>query len=65
MTVAEVRDFIEADSLGYLSLEGMFEACGLPAETSCAACWTGDYPTRINARAETMYAREHEAVPSD
>ncbi len=42
----------------------MLEACGLPAETSCAACWTGDYPTRINARAETMYAREHEPVPS-
>ncbi len=64
MTVEGVRDFIEADSLGYLSLEGMLEACGLPAETSCAACWTGDYPTRINARAETMYAREHEPVPS-
>jgi amidophosphoribosyltransferase len=64
-TVEEVCRFIGADSLGYLSLEGMLEACGLPAETSCAACWTGDYPTRINARAETMYAREREPVPSD
>jgi amidophosphoribosyltransferase len=57
--------FIEADSLGYLSLEGLHEASGLPAETSCVACWTGQYPTRINSAAETQYAREHEPVPSD
>jgi amidophosphoribosyltransferase len=65
MSVAEVCSFIEADSLGYLSLEGMHEASGLPAETSCVACWTGNYPTRINSSAETQYAREREPVPSD
>src|SRR5215212_395089 len=65
MSVEEVRRFIEADSLGYLSMEGMLEACGLPQETSCVACWTGRYPTRINTAAETQYAREHEPVPSD
>jgi amidophosphoribosyltransferase len=65
MSVPDVRRFIEADSLGYLSLEGMLEACGLPAEASCVACWTGRYPTRINSSAETQYAREREPVPSD
>jgi amidophosphoribosyltransferase len=65
MSVPEVCSFIEADSLGYLSLEGMLEASGLPAETSCVACWTGNYPTRINSSAETQYAREREPVPSD
>ena len=65
MSVEEVRDFIEADSLGYLSMEGMLEACGLPFETSCVACWSGRYPTRINTAAETQYAREREPVPSD
>jgi len=65
LTVEEVCRFIEADSLGYLSLDGMLEACGFPAETSCAACWTGNYPTRISRAAETQYAREHEPVPSD
>jgi amidophosphoribosyltransferase len=65
MSVDEVCRFIEADSLGYLSMEGMLEACGLPAETSCVACWTGDYPTRISASAETQWAREREPVPSD
>ena len=65
MSVEEIRRFIEADSLGYLSLEGMLEACGFPASSSCVACWTGRYPTRITREAETQYAREHEPVPSD
>jgi len=47
MSVAEVRDFIGADSLGYLSLEGMLDAIGIDPAASCAACWTGKYPTLI------------------
>ena len=46
-TVAEVADYIGADSLGYLSLEGMLEAIGLNPSTTCSACWTGKYPTLI------------------
>jgi amidophosphoribosyltransferase len=65
MSVEEIRRFIEADSLGYLSLEGMLEAAGFPASTSCVACWTGRYPTRITREAETQWAREREPVPSD
>ena len=65
MPIDEIRRFIEADSLGYLSLEGMQQATGIGAESSCVACWTGTYPTRITREAETMFAREHEAVPSD
>jgi amidophosphoribosyltransferase len=47
MTVDEVCRFIEADSLGYLSLEGMLGAIGFQANTSCVACWNGKYPTKI------------------
>lgn len=65
MSVEEIRRFIEADSLGYLSLEGMLEATSLPASDSCVACWTGRYPTRITREAESQWAREHEPVPSD
>ncbi|HEV2762819.1 MAG TPA: amidophosphoribosyltransferase [Pyrinomonadaceae bacterium] len=64
MTTEEIRRFIEADSLGYLSLEGMHEATGLRADSSCVACWTGRYPTRITHEAETQFAREREPVPS-
>jgi amidophosphoribosyltransferase len=47
MTVEEVRRYIDADSLGYLSLKGMLEAINIEAATSCNACWTGKYPTLI------------------
>ena len=52
MSVDEVCTYIGADSLGYLSLEGMLEAIGIDTSSSCAACWTGKYPTLIaNAQA--------------
>jgi len=47
MTNEEIREYIGADSLGYLSLDGMLEAIGLDRESACDACWTGNYPTLI------------------
>lgn len=47
MSVEEVCAKIGADSLGYLSLEGMLEAIGIEPSSSCNACWTGKYPTLI------------------
>lgn len=43
-TVEEMRKKIGADSLGFLSLDGMVEATGIPKENFCLACFTGDYP---------------------
>ena len=65
MNVEEIRSFIEADSLGYLSLEGMIAATGLSPDASCVACWNGRYPTRITREAETMWEREHESVAAE
>ena len=62
MSVEEICKFIEADSLGYLSLEGMVEAIGVRPDASCVACWNEKYPTRITRDAETMWERDHEAV---
>jgi amidophosphoribosyltransferase len=62
MSVEEIRKFIDADSLGYLSLEGMMTATGIPASEACVACWNERYPTRITEDAETCWSREHEAV---
>jgi len=42
--IAWVRDFIGADSLEYLSLEGMLKSMPLPKEDFCTACYTGQYP---------------------
>jgi amidophosphoribosyltransferase len=65
MSVEEICKFIEADSLGYLSLEGMIEAIGIRPDSSCVACWNEKYPTRITSEAETMHERDHEAVAAD
>jgi amidophosphoribosyltransferase len=46
-SVEEIREFIEADSLGYLSVEGMLEAFGRPLQATCTACFTGIYPVEI------------------
>ncbi|RPH84929.1 MAG: amidophosphoribosyltransferase, partial [Desulfobacteraceae bacterium] len=43
-SVPEIQKFLELDGLGYLSLEGMIEATGLPASTFCLACFDGRYP---------------------
>jgi len=46
-TIPEVRDFIGADSLGYLSVDGLIKAVGLPKDIFCLACFTGDYPIPV------------------
>jgi amidophosphoribosyltransferase len=45
-TVEGIRNFIEADSLAYLSLDGLERACdGGEGNSYCVACYTGNYPT--------------------
>ncbi len=46
-SVEEIREFVGADSLAYLSLEGMVDATGAPASDFCLACFNGDYPIEI------------------
>lgn len=43
-TVEEIRDFIGADSLNYLTLEGLMESVGLEEDNCCTACFSGNYP---------------------
>ncbi len=47
-SVDEIREYIHADSLAYLSLEGLRKAAGEGEEVKyCSACYTGKYPTRL------------------
>jgi len=47
-TVDQIRDFVEVDSLCYLSLEGMLRCVETPARDCCTACWTGDYRIAVD-----------------
>ena len=44
----EIRKYLNADSLHYLSQEGMVKATGLPANSFCMACYDGNYPVHYD-----------------
>jgi amidophosphoribosyltransferase len=46
-SIEEIRQFIGADSLGYLSLEGLRAAVGETDNKFCTSCYTGIYPTEL------------------
>jgi amidophosphoribosyltransferase len=52
MTVEEMAQFIRVDSLGFLSIDGLYRAVGEPGRDNdvpqfCDACFTSQYPTRL------------------
>jgi len=51
-TLDEICRYLNADSLGYLSEEGMVKATGLPAESFCMACYNGKYPVPYDAQVD-------------
>jgi amidophosphoribosyltransferase len=52
MEVEEIRSHLGADSLGYLSLEGLLEATGVADAGFCTACLSGEYPTEVPGTAD-------------
>lgn len=60
-TIPEIRDTIGADSLGYISIEGLIEAVALPKNIFCLACFTGDYPIPVQLEMDKLAL---EALPS-
>jgi amidophosphoribosyltransferase len=57
-TVEEVARELGCDSLGYLSLEGVYEAIRATRETHCDACFSGDYPLERTESANGKFALE-------
>jgi amidophosphoribosyltransferase len=47
LTLEEIRQYVGADSLGYLSLDGMVAATGSGAGAFCRACFDGEYPIPV------------------
>jgi amidophosphoribosyltransferase len=52
-SIEEIRKYIEADSLGYLSLEGLLTAVGSKRDSYCTSCYTGQYPVEFPRDAAT------------
>ena len=53
-SIDEIRAIVGADSLGYLSLDGLIAAIGLPADNLCNACFHGRYPMPIDATTDKL-----------
>jgi amidophosphoribosyltransferase len=60
-TLDQIRDFLGADSLGYLSLDGMIRATGLPTSEFCTACYTGKYPSPVESEMDKFVMEQHRA----
>ena len=63
MSVAEMNDYIKADSLAFISLDGLYRAVGEEGRDEaepqhCDACFSGDYPTRLTDREDLERTNE-------
>jgi len=58
LTVDEIRQYVGADSLGYLSLDGMVAATGSEAGAFCRACFDGEYPIPVPEHAGKFVLEE-------
>jgi amidophosphoribosyltransferase len=54
MSVPEIRDYIGADTLGYLSVEGLIRSVGAPKDKFCLACFTGEYPVPVQLEMDKL-----------
>jgi amidophosphoribosyltransferase len=67
MNVDQMRDYINADSLAFISIEGLYRALDEERDPiqpqRCDACFTGDYPTRLTDLSERRQAEAQLSFP--
>ncbi len=61
-SVPEIAKSIGANSLGYLSIDGLINAVDLPRESFCLACFTGDYPVPVQLEMDKLAMETHHGV---
>lgn len=54
LSIEGIRKYIEADSLGYLSLKSLVKSISLPGKNLCLACLNGEYPVKIPERLQSL-----------
>jgi amidophosphoribosyltransferase len=64
-SLEEIRKYLNADSLHYLSQAGLVKATGLPANSFCMACYDGDYPVPFDPAVDKhIIERRNGRLPS-
>ncbi len=64
LSVEEIRKYIGADSLGYLSLAGLVRAIGVKKDKLCCACLDGKYPVEVSKEAKLSKFVFEEPAPA-
>jgi amidophosphoribosyltransferase len=54
LSIEGIRKYLEADSLGYLSIKNLIRSISLPEENLCLACLNGEYPVNIPERLQSL-----------
>lgn len=54
LSIEGIRKYLDADSLGYLSLKSLVKATNIPQERLCLACLNGEYPVRVPERLQSL-----------
>jgi amidophosphoribosyltransferase len=64
-TIPEIQKYLEADSLAYLSMDGLLAAVGPRQSSYCTSCYTGEYPVEFprNKEAYLQLALKLEKTP--
>lgn len=53
-TIEEIRQFVDADSLGYLSVQGLLKAVGGNMDSFCTGCFTGNHAVPVQLRMDKL-----------
>ncbi len=64
LLVEQICDYVGADSLGYLSLDGMVEAAGGESNSFCRACFDGEYPIPVPEGAGKFVLEDQLRLPT-
>ena len=59
-TLDEIRDFLDVDTVGYLSTDGMLSCASLPDDHYCTACWSGQYKVPVNTVVNKFSMERHQ-----
>jgi len=54
LSIEGIRKYLEADSLGYLSLKNLIRAISLPGKNLCMACLNGEYPVKVPEKMQSL-----------
>lgn len=61
----QIREYLGADSIGYLSVEGMVRATKQPANSFCLACFNGEYPVPVDANTDKHIMERRKSRTTD